>query len=126
MRISGITLPGKKRADIGLTSIYGIGRALASRIIREAKIDANKKISELTTAEEGVIREKIDGYEIEGDLKRGVANNIKRLKDIKCYRGTRHAKSLPSRGQRTRTNSRTRRGNIRKTMGTGRRKVDKK
>ncbi|OHA42371.1 MAG: 30S ribosomal protein S13 [Candidatus Taylorbacteria bacterium RIFCSPLOWO2_12_FULL_47_20] len=126
MRISGITLPDKKRADIGLTSIYGIGRALASRIIREAKIDANKKISELTTAEEGVIRRKIDAYEIEGDLKRGVANDIKRLKDIKCYRGTRHAKSLPSRGQRTKTNSRTRRGNIRKTMGTGRRKVDKK
>ena len=126
MRISGITLPEQKRIEIALTAIYGIGRSRAQHILRKAKVDFGKKSKELSTAEENEIKKYIDTFKIEGDLKRQVAGNIKRLKDIKAYRGTRHLRGLPSRGQRTKTNSRTRRGNVRKTMGTGRRKVEKK
>lgn len=126
MRISGITIPDTKRLEIGLTAIYGIGRSRAQSILDEAKIDYGKKSKDLTLDEENKIRKIVDGLKIEGDLKREVANNIKRLKDIKSYRGSRHQRGLPSRGQRTKTNSRTRRGNVRKTMGTGRRKVEKK
>lgn len=126
MRILGITLPENKRIDIALTYLYGIGHSRAKEILTSAKVDANKKSQEVTADEENAIRKAIESYKIEGDLKREVAGNIKRLKDVKSYRGSRHARSLPSRGQRTKTNSRTRRGNIRKTMGTGRRAVDKK
>lgn len=126
MRILGITLPDKKRIDVALTYLYGIGHSRANDILAKAKIDRNKKADQVTPDEENAIRKVIESYKIEGDLKREVSSNIKRLKDIKSYRGARHAKSLPSRGQRTKTNSRTRRGNIRKTMGTGRRAVDKK
>ena len=126
MRVLGITLPDNKRMEIALTTLYGIGRSRAHDILKEAKVEFGKKPKELTPAEENDVRKIVESLKIEGDLKRMIAGNIKRLKDIKSYRGTRHMRGLPTRGQRTKTNSRTRRGNIRKTMGTGRRKVDKK
>jgi small subunit ribosomal protein S13 len=126
MRISGITIPDNKRLKIGLTVLHGIGLSLAKSILIKSKIDLNKKPAEITAEEENTIRKNIELNKIEGDLKREVSGNIKRLKDIKAYRGTRHAKKLPSRGQRTKTNSRTLRGNTRKTMGTGRKAAEKK
>lgn len=126
MRISGITIPDSKRLEIGLTAVFGIGRVRAARILAEAKIDAGKKPTELTAEEESRIGELVTAHTIEGELRREVGGNIKRLKDIKSYRGERHARGLPSRGQRTKTNSRSVRGNVRKTMTSGRRKVDKK
>jgi len=125
MRISGITLPDKKQLEFALTEVYGIGRAKALSILKELKIEATKKPTELSPDEENSIRQKIEGEKIEGDLRREVSGNVKRLKDIGSYRGSRHAKKLPSRGQRTKTNSRTLRG-ARKTMGSGRKSVDKK
>ncbi len=119
-------MPDNKRIDIALTTLYGVGRSKAHFILNKAKVEFGKKTKGLSEAEENEIRKIIESMKVEGDLKRFVSSNIKRLKDIKCYRGARHAKGLPSRGQRTKTNSRTRRGNVRKTMGTGRRKVDKK
>ncbi len=126
MRIAGITLPDNKKADIALTSLYGIGRSLAVKILTAAKVDLSKKAKDITPDEETLIRAEIEKIEIEGDLRRTVSQNIKRLKDIKAYRGVRHARRLPVRGQRTKTNSRSVRGNSRKTMGSGRRTVDKK
>ncbi len=126
MRILGITIPEGKRLEIGLTTLFGIGRSRAQQILDKAKVDWGTKGKDLSAAKENDIKKIIESLKIEGDLKREVSGNIKRLKDIKCYRGVRHARSLPSRGQRTKTNSRTRRGNVRKTMGTGRRAVDKK
>ncbi len=126
MRILGITLPEKKRLEIALTTIYGIGRSRAKNILLKSKIDGGVKPSELTVDQENVLRKLIESYKIEGDLKRETAGNIKRLKDIKTYRGHRHARHLPARGQRTKTNSRTVRGNTRKTMGSGKRKEEKK
>ena len=124
MRISGITIPNK-RLVFALTALYGIGERRASYICAKAKIDPMKKADELTPAEENEIRRVIEAFKLEGDLKREVSGNIKRLKDIGSYRGSRHQKKLPARGQRTKTNSRTVRGNVRKTMGSGRRKVEK-
>ncbi len=126
MRISGITIPDNKRLKVGLTVLYGIGLSLSKSILSEAKVSGEKKPTEITPEEENEIRKIIEKNKTEGDLKREVSGNIKRLKDIKSYRGTRHAKKLPSRGQRTKTNSRTLRGNTRKTMGTGRKIADKK
>ena len=126
MRILGITIPDNKRLEIGLTSIYGVGRPRAKDILDKAKVDSGKKSKDLKPEEENKIRKLIEEFKVEGDLKREVATNIKRLKDIASYRGTRHMKRLPLRGQRTKTNSRTVRGNVRKTMGSGRVKVDKK
>lgn len=126
MRISGITIPDNKRLKVGLTVLYGIGLNLAKTILVEAKVNPDKKPTEITPEEENAIRKIIEVRKIEGDLKREVAGNIKRLKDIKTYRGTRHIKKLPARGQRTKTNSRTLRGNTRKTMGTGRKAAEKK
>ncbi|MEI6420535.1 MAG: 30S ribosomal protein S13 [bacterium] len=126
MRISGITIPDNKRLKVGLTVLYGIAQPLAEKILAEAGVDATKKGSEVTAEEENKIRKVVEGLKIEGDLKREVSANIKRLKDIKCFRGTRHIKKLPCRGQRTKTNCRTLRGNTRKTMGTGRKAADKK
>lgn len=126
MRIAGITLPNEKRLEIALTSLYGVGRPLAQKIIREAKLTPGQKAGELTADEENLIRRIVEGLKLEGDLKREIASNIKRLKDIKSYRGSRHMRTLPVRGQRTKTNSRTRRGNVRKTMGSGKKKVEKK
>lgn len=126
MRIAGITIPDNKKLEIGLTAVYGVGRSRARKVVDQSKIAHNKTPKDLTQEEENEVRKIVESYKIEGDLKREVSSNIKRLKDIKSYRGTRHAKRLPSRGQRTKTNSRTLRGNIRKTMGTGRKKEDKK
>ncbi len=126
MRILGITIPDNKRLEIGLTTIYGIGRPMAKKILNDTNVDYGKKAKEVTPEEENGIRKSIEDLKVEGNLKREVAGNIKRLKDIMCYRGTRHTKRLPLRGQRTKTNSRTTRGNVRKTMGSGRTKVDKK
>ncbi len=120
MRISGITIPDNKRIDMGLTVIFGIGRSRAKKILMDAKVDLAKKSKDLTTDEENTIRKVVEGFNIEGNLKREISANIKRLKDIGSYRGSRHTKRLPSRGQRTKTNSRTVRGNVRKTMGSGR------
>lgn len=126
MRILGITLPEEKRIEIGLTVLFGIGRPLAHTILDKASVGHGLKPKDLNVEQENAIRKIIEEYKIEGDLKREVAGNIKRLKDIKSYRGSRHMRGLPSRGQRTKTNSRTRRGNVRKTMGTGRKVADKK
>ncbi len=126
MRIAGITIPDNKRLEIALTTIYGLGRSRARAILDEAKISYHQRPKELPPAEENLIRKLIESYKTEGALKREVGGNIKRLIDIKSYRGSRHAKRLPARGQRTKTNSRTRRGNVRKTMTSGRKKVEKK
>jgi len=126
MRILGITIPDEKRLEMALTTVYGIGRSRAHKILDEAGIEYGKKPKDLNTNEENKIREIVEQFKLEGDLKREVSSNIKRLKDIQSYRGSRHAKRLPARGQRTKTNSRTIRGNARKTMGSGRKTVDKK
>ena len=126
MRILGITIPDDKRLEIGLTTLFGIGRSRAKKILDEAKVDWGTTAKDLSEEKENEIKKIIERLKIEGDLKREVSGNIKRQKDKKCYRGIRHMRSLPTRGQRTKTNSRTRRGNVRKTMGTGRRAVDKK
>ena len=120
MRIGGITIADNKRVEMGLTALFGIGRSTAHKILDEAKIEYGKKSKDLTTDEENSIRKVVEQYNIEGNLKREISGNIKRLKDIDSYRGSRHTKHLPVRGQRTKTNSRTTRGNIRKTMGSGR------
>lgn len=125
MRILGITVPNDKRLEIGLTCFYGIGRSSAKRILDQVGIDHGKRASELTPEEENKIRVIIEKIPIEGNLKREISANIKRLKDVKAYRGIRHMKGLPVRGQRTKTNSRTVRGNVRKTMASGRRKETK-
>jgi small subunit ribosomal protein S13 len=126
MRILGITLPDEKRMEIALTAIYGIGRPRAHKILKDAGVDFGKKAKELSMDEENKIRNIIEqgGFKIEGDLKREVSANIKRLKDIKAYRGVRHMRRLPARGQRTKTNARTLKG-VKKTMGSGRRKTEK-
>ena len=124
MRISGITLPNKRLA-YALTALYGIGVSRAQAICAAAKVDPMTRAKDLSAEDENKIRAAIEGLTLEGDLKREVAGNIKRLKDIGSYRGSRHSRRLPARGQRTKTNSRTVRGNVRKTMGSGRRKVEK-
>ena len=125
MRILGITLPDNRRIDIALTAIYGIGRSRAKHLLLKTKVDGSIKAKDISVDQENAIRKLIEGFRIEGDLRREVGANVKRLKDIKAYRGNRHARHLPSRGQRTKTNSRTVRGNVRKTMGSGRRKEEK-
>lgn len=125
LRIAGITIPDQKRLEIALTAVFGVGRPRAQSILTELKIPHGKKASELSGKEESAIRERIESFVIEGDLKRMVSGNVKRLKDIGSHRGSRHMKKLPARGQRTRTNSRTVRGNVRKTMTSGKRKLEK-
>ncbi len=124
MRILGITLSEAKRLEIALTDVYGIGRPRAQAILKEAGIDFGKKPKDLTTDEEAKIRVIVEKIKLEGDLRREISSNIKRLKDIGAHRGNRHARRLPTRGQRTKTNARTLRG-ARKTMGSGR-KVESK
>lgn len=120
-RIAGINIPENKRIEVALTYIYGIGRPLAGAILSEVKIDLNKKAKDLTSEEIGALKEIIEKkHKIEGDLRRQIMVNIKRLKDIGTWRGLRHIKKLPVRGQRTKTNNRTVRGNVRRTMGSGR------
>ena len=110
-RIAGIDLPREKRIEIGLTYIYGIGRKSANDILKAANVNPDKRVKDLTEAEEAALRDVIDKhYTIEGDLRREVAMNIKRLTEIGCYRGIRHRRGLPVRGQRTKTNARTRKG----------------
>ncbi len=124
MRISGITIPDDKQIAYALTAVYGIGLSRAKKILTELNIDETLKPTALTTEQENAVREKVESFRIEGDLKREVSANIKRLKDIQSYRGSRHAKRLPARGQRTKTNARTLKG-VKKTMGSGRRKLEK-
>lgn len=126
MRIQGITIPDDKQLEFALTAIYGVGRARAKSILSQVGIESTKKATDLSADDENKIREVIEKIKIEGELKREVSANIKRMKDIGSYRGSRHNKKLPARGQRTKTNSRTVRGNVRKTMGSGRKSVDKK
>jgi len=125
MRIAGITIPENKRLEIALTAVYGIGRARAKSILEDLNIDSGKKVPDLSADEEKDIRRDVEAFKIEGDLRRDKQLNIKRLKDIKAYRGIRHLRGLTVRGQRTKTNSRTVRGNRRVTMGSGRRKTEK-
>lgn len=125
MRLLGITIPDDKRLEIALTAIYGVGRPRAQDILERAKIAFGKRAKELSVAEENELKKIMEGHKLEGELRREISGNIKRLKDIKCYRGTRHAKKLPARGQRTKTNARTLKG-PKKTMGSGRKKADKK
>lgn len=125
LRISGVTVPENKHLFVGLTAIYGVGRPRALSTLRTLKIDPEKRPKDLSTKEESALREAIEKFTLEGELKRQISGNIRRLKDIKSYRGTRHAKHLPARGQRSKTNSRTVRGNVRKTMTSGRRKLEK-
>ena len=124
MRISGITIPDEKHLSYALTSVYGIGLTRAKNLLDELKVEHTAKATDLTTDQENAIREKIESFTIEGELKRQVSGNIKRLKDISSYRGSRHAKGLPARGQRSKTNARTLKG-AKKTMGSGRRKLEK-
>ena len=125
MRIVGINIPDNKKIEISLSYIYGIGRPLAQKILAIAKINPGKHAKDLTSEEVNRIKEYIEkNCEIEGELRQIVKQNVNRLKNILSYRGVRHAKRLPVRGQRTKTNSRTVRGNVRKTMGSGKRKVE--
>lgn len=122
-RISGVDLPSTKRIDIALTYVYGIGRKNVLGIIMESKIDPGKRVKELTDEEVGRLQKIVDaGSKVEGDLREEIAENIKRLKMIGSYRGMRHARNLPSRGQRTRSNARTKRGK-RQTVGAMRKEV---
>jgi small subunit ribosomal protein S13 len=126
-RIAGVDLPRSKRVEIGLTYIYGIGRALSGEILRKADISLDKKVQDLTESEVARLREIIDReYNVEGDLRREMQMNVKRMMEIGCYRGLRHRQSLPVRGQRTRTNARTKRGPKRTVPGRGRRRGMKK
>ena len=125
MRIAGVTIPDNKQLAYSLPLIFGIGPKRARAILTECGIAHNKKGSELTADEEQKIRLLAEGYTIEGELRREIGQNIKRLKDIRSLRGDRHARGMPTRGQRTKTNSRTRRGNVRKTMTSGRRTLEK-
>lgn len=121
IRIAGVNLPDNKRIVISLTYLKGIGLTLSNKVLKECKIDLDKRTKDLTEEEVGRIRANIEaaGYELEGDLQRKVLGNIKRLKEIGSWRGLRHIKRLPARGQRTKTNSRTVRGNVRKTATSG-------
>jgi small subunit ribosomal protein S13 len=126
-RIAGVDLPVGKRVEIGLTYIYGIGRSLSGEILAKAEVNPNKRVRELTEAEVSLLRDIIDREcLVEGDLRREVQMNIKRLVDIGCYRGLRHRRNLPVHGQRTRTNARTKRGPKKTVAGRGRRRGMKK
>lgn len=127
MRIAGVSIPDNKKIPVALSYIYGIGVPLAFSILKSAKVDEKKRAKDLTSQEINKLREIIErNYKIEGELRREIMLNIKRLTDIGSYRGTRHKRGLPTKGQRTKTNSRTRRGNVRKTMTSGRKKLEKK
>jgi len=127
IRIAGITLPNEKRVEAALLSIYGIGGASSVKILTKANVDPSTRVKSLTEDQVNKIRTIIEKeYKVEGDLKREVLTNIKRLKEIGCYRGSRHARHLPVRGQRTKTNTRTVRGNKRVTMGSGKKPAAQK
>jgi small subunit ribosomal protein S13 len=127
MRLLGINIPDNKKIKISLTYIFGIGRSSAVKVLNSAGVNPDKKTKELTTEETNKIKQAIEKEKkTEGELRQIIKSNIVRLKEIKCYRGIRHERKLPTRGQRTRTNSRTVRGNVRKTVGSGKRKVELK
>ena len=124
MRVAGMNIPKEKKVRIALRYLYGIGPTLADVILESAKIDGNTRVKDLTNEQEDKIRVIVEKtYKTEGDLRREVMSNVKRLKDIKCFRGIRHMKHLPVRGQRTKTNSRTVRGNVRKTAVSGKKQT---
>lgn len=126
-RIANVNIPDEKRIEAALTYVYGVGASTSRKILKSLKIDENTRTKNLTSEELGKLREEIEKkYRVEGELKHEVKMNIKRLKEIKCYRGTRHQKGLPVRGQRTKTNTRTVRGNVRRTMGSGRKSASEK
>jgi small subunit ribosomal protein S13 len=126
-RIAGINIPNEKRIEAALPYIYGVGLSLSKKILALTKIDPNKRTKDLTETELNKIREYIEKtYKVEGELRQQILLNIKRLKEIGAYRGIRHIRGLPVRGQRTKTNSRTRRGNVRKTAGSGRKNASDK
>jgi small subunit ribosomal protein S13 len=125
MRIAGVTIPDDKQLAYSLPLIFGIGRTRAREILEKVGVPLNKKGNEISSDEEQKIRSLSEAFTIEGELRREIGQNIKRLKDIRSIRGDRHTRGLPVRGQRTKTNSRTRRGNVRKTMTSGRRTLEK-
>lgn len=127
IRIAGINLPDNKRIVIALTYIFGVGKFSSEKVLKELKINADTKTKDLTPEEANSLREAIEkSFRVEGELKHEVKMNIRRLKEIGCYRGVRHQKGLPVRGQRTKTNNRTVRGNVRKTMASGRKSASEK
>lgn len=125
-RISGVNIPTDKRVEIALTYIYGVGLTRSQKILKQTNIDGNTRVKDLTEGEIGRIREVLEkNFKVEGDLRREVSLNVNRLKEVGSYRGTRHKLGLPTRGQRTKTNSRTKRGGKRVTVGSGKKKVTK-
>ena len=127
MRIFGVNIPDDKRIDVSLTYLYGVGKDVSKRALTAAKVDASKRAKTLTAEEVSRIQAFIEtNFPVEGELRQRIKTDINRLKDLKTYRGMRHIHRLPVRGQRTKTNSRTVRGNVRKTAGSGKRKVDLK
>ncbi len=126
-RIAGVDLPRNKRVEVALTYIYGIGRSLSNDVLEAADVNPDTRVRDLTESEVASLRSTIDrGYKVEGDLRREVQMNIRRLKDIRCYRGIRHIRNLPVRGQRTRTNARTAKGPRKTVAGRGRKRGMKK
>ena len=127
VRIAGVTIPNEKRVEIALTYIFGIGRQSAIKVLAEAQVSPDARVKDLEEKEVNKLRAIIEkNYRLEGDLKREIMSNIKRLKETGSYLGLRHAKKLPARGQRTKTNSRTVRGNVRRTIASGRRAAAQK
>lgn len=126
-RIAGVNIPNDKRVEIALTYIFGIGRVKSNEVLKKAKLNPDARVKDLTEKEIQALRDIIEKqHRVEGELKREILSNIKRLKEIKCYRGSRHQKGLPCRGQKTKTNSRSVRGNVRRTMGSGRKPAAQK
>ncbi len=126
-RIAGANIPQDKRVEVALTYIYGIGLSRSRKLLAQLRINPDTRVKNLNEHEINRLRRMIEeNYRVEGDLKREILSNVKRLKEINSYRGVRHAKHLPVRGQRTRTNTRTVRGNVRKTMGSGRKPAAQK
>ncbi len=120
-------MPAQKRIEVGLTYIYGVGATTAKKILKATGVDPDIRVKDLTETQANTLRDFVEKtIKVEGELRREVLANIKRLKDIGSYRGTRHIRNLPARGQRSKTNSRTVRGNTRRTMGSGKRKLEKK
>lgn len=127
MRISGVNIPDDKQIQVSLRYLFGLGKTTSDIVLKEAQVDPRKKTRTLTSEELGRIQGAIETrFRVEGELRQNIRQNIQRLKDLKTYRGMRHLRRLPVRGQRTKTNSRTVRGNVRKTAGSGKRKVDLK
>ena len=127
MRIAGVVIPDQKRVEIALTYIFGIGRTQAQKIMKQAKIPEEVRTKDLTPDQSNAIREIVEKqYRVEGDLRREIQSNIKRLKDIRAYRGVRHMKRLPAHGQSTKRKARTVRGNVKKSVGSGRQRAASK